>query len=163
MKNLKKRKLEISKNQQDKLLDALTKDLCFYRTRARLTQQEISNIIGVSRQNFLAVEKGSRKMSWCMYMSLICLLEHHAETQQILRQSEAYPAELFARFGESKRKSSNYDDTLTSIPEEVKNALDEQALHAIRRVILEEYFRVAKASGDNMIIAVEWYRSFFAE
>ena len=53
------------------LISMLIPELAVLRTKTKISQDDLANIIGVSRQTYGAIERGVRKMSWNTYVSLI--------------------------------------------------------------------------------------------
>ena len=62
----------------------------------RLTDElpEISEIIGISRQTYSAIETKRRKMSWNTFLSLILLFDNNDKTKEILKLAGAFPETL---------------------------------------------------------------------
>lgn len=57
-------KWSLTANEKDRLIVALTPELATLRTKAEISQEELAELIGVSRQTYGALERGARKMSW---------------------------------------------------------------------------------------------------
>lgn len=148
-------KWDLSPAQQDALIDALTQELVLFRAKLGISQAELSKVIGVSRQTYSAVENGYREMSWNTYLSLICFFDNNAATHQMLRQTKAYPAELFARFNDGKDPDDGRVRTIAGVPVEITEKLDDQAFHAIRTVIMLEYSRCTKTPGEAIVKAFD--------
>lgn len=72
----------------------LTNDLPVLRARLGLSQEEIAECIGVSRQTYNALENKTRKMSWCTYMALMALFVSNERTRKML-MANGYSLELF--------------------------------------------------------------------
>ncbi len=151
----KSNKWDLSQSQQDSLIEALSQELVLFRAKLGISQAEISKVIGVSRQTYSAVENGYREMSWNTYLSLICFFDNNAATHQMLRQTKAYPAELFARFNDGKDPDESRVRTIAGVPAEITDKLDDQAFHAIRTVIMLEYARCTKIPGDAILKAFD--------
>lgn len=64
-------KWSISENYKDMSVIALQENLSALRAKASISQEELSNIIGISRQTYSAIESGKRVMSWNVYLSLV--------------------------------------------------------------------------------------------
>lgn len=60
----------------------------------KATQDEIANAIGVSRQTYNSIEMQKRKMSWNTYISLILFFDYNPNSHIMIRQLEAFPAQL---------------------------------------------------------------------
>lgn len=151
----KKTQWNISKIQQDRLIEALTQNLVLLRARLGISQAELSGMIGISRQTYSAVENGYREMSWNTYLALICFYENNTRTQQLLRSSKAYPSEIFSQFNNGKNPDDTRFHSIAGIPASITEQLDEQALHAIRTVVMLEYARCSKLSSEAVIKAFE--------
>ena len=79
---------------KEKLIDILTDELPVLRAKIGLSQDELSKIIGVSRQTYSAVETKKRKMSWSMFMTLVLFFEHNENTKEMLNVSGAFSDSL---------------------------------------------------------------------
>ena len=146
---------DLPKRQQDALIEALTQDLVLLRAKLGISQAELSKLIGVSRQTYSAVENGYREMSWNTYLALICFYDNNSRTQQMLRSSKAYPTAVFTQFNNGKNPDDTRFNSIAGIPASITEQLDEQAMHAIRTVIMMEYARCTKLSGEAVIKAFD--------
>lgn len=72
----------------------LTNDLPVLRARLGLSQEELAECVGVSRQTYNAFENKTRKMSWSTCMALIAFFTSNEPTRKILMTS-GYSLELF--------------------------------------------------------------------
>ena len=61
----------ISKEEKKKLITMLAPELVVLRAKAGISQEELSDLIGVSRQTYSAIERGAKQMSWSTFLSLI--------------------------------------------------------------------------------------------
>lgn len=75
---------------REELINKLTDELPVLRAKIGLSQDELSKIIGVSRQTYSAVETKKRKMSWSTFMTLVLFFEHNENTKEMLNSSGAY-------------------------------------------------------------------------
>ena len=50
--------------EKEKLIDNMTDNLPMLRTRLGMTQEELAEIIGVSRSTVLSIENKKRDMTW---------------------------------------------------------------------------------------------------
>lgn len=142
-------KYEITKKQQNLFIDALTPELAPLRAKIGISQNEIASILGVSRQTYSSIEAGSRRMSWNTYLSLIFFFDYHAATHQMIRKIGAFPFELIERINDGKTPRTN--ETIAGIPDSILDQLDDAAFQAIRTVVMLEYARCAKISGDAVV------------
>ncbi len=146
---------DLPKQEQHILIEALTQELILLRARLGISQAELSKMIGVSRQTYSAVENGYREMSWNTYLALICFYDNNTRTQAMLRNSKAYPSAVFARFNNGRTPDDTRFSSIAGVPSTTTEQLDEQALHAIRTVVMLEYARCAKVPSDAVIRAFD--------
>lgn len=71
-------------NEQDRLIDILTDELPILRARLRISQDELSRRIGISRQTYSLIETKKQKMTWVTFMALIAFFENNAKTKAAL-------------------------------------------------------------------------------
>ena len=95
-----KNRWKLEKAEKDRLIAELTPKLRALRTRARISQGELANLIGISRQNYGAVERGARGMSWNTCIALLWFYDCHAATHQPIRSLLAFPEHLIKSFQE---------------------------------------------------------------
>ena len=60
----------INQIDRDFLIDTLTDELPVLRARIGIKQEELSDILGISRQTYSAIETKKRKMTWNMFMEM---------------------------------------------------------------------------------------------
>lgn len=79
---------------KEKLIDILTEELPVLRAKIGLSQDDISSIIGISRQTYSSIETRKRRMSWNTYLSLVLVFENNEKTKSLLETIGAFPEEL---------------------------------------------------------------------
>lgn len=143
----------LTEEEREIYINALKEELAVLRVKAGISQGELSNIIGVSRQTYSAIENGRKKMMWPTYLTLIYFFDSMSTTRDMLRSLPAYPRELLNRFNEGKGLESRLfgQNELNDILKD----LDEQAMHSLRTMILVEYARCKKLSGDVVVKAYD--------
>ncbi|MBK5897792.1 helix-turn-helix transcriptional regulator [Catonella massiliensis] len=75
-------------------------NLASLRARIGITQEELANVIGVSRQTYYAIETGTRKMTWVIYLTLVFFFNSVEETSEMLKELRIFPIDLVVRFNE---------------------------------------------------------------
>lgn len=85
---------EIQEIDKDQLIGILTEELPVLRAKVGLSQDDLSNIIGISRQTYSSIETKKRKMSWNVYLSLILVFDNNEKTREMLNGLGAFPQEL---------------------------------------------------------------------
>lgn len=141
---------DITENIRKGLIKRLTDELVPLRTKLGLSQNELSSLVGISRQTYSMLETGKRVMSWGTYLSLILIFDNNEQTHDIIRDAGIFPDMLFGGSGRDENREILFG--------EIRNKLDEQALHAIETVIMLEYARCSRLSGDAVIRAFDGYR-----
>lgn len=95
---------EILDVDKDRLISILTEELPVLRAKVGLSQDELSNIIGISRQTYSAIETNKRKMSWNTFLSLLLVFGYNEKTSLMLETSGAFPIELRNILNVDRRK-----------------------------------------------------------
>lgn len=145
----------LSKTEQTKLIQSLTKNLPLLRAKLDVTQEEISEIIGVSRQTYSAIESGKRTMSWQVYLSLVLFFDANSTTHTLLHHLECFPNILIDKTIEQE---INSDDDSPDASDEILrmlSKLDEQALNSVKTVLMVEYARCSKIPGEAVVKAFD--------
>lgn len=91
----------VDKTYKDTSIGILSANLAPLRVKAGITQEEISNIIGTSRQTYYAIETGKKEMSWGTYMALVLLFHELDATKDMVDDLRVYPIDMFMRFNET--------------------------------------------------------------
>lgn len=71
-------------SEQDRLIMLLTEELPVLRARLRISQDELSRCIGISRQTYSLIENKKQKMSWVTFMAFIAFFQNNAKTRSAL-------------------------------------------------------------------------------
>ena len=139
----------INEQQRIEYIDKLTEELPVLRAKAGIAQEDLAEILGITRQTYNAYERKTRRMSWNIYLALILIFDYDPETSQIIHLSGLLPPQLEDIAVVHQKKTEGLKDNL--LPREVRGQLDEQAIHAIETVIMLEYARCNNMSGDAVV------------
>ena len=90
----------LTDEEKDNFIATLTPNLTVLRTKAEISQEELANLIGVSRQTYSAIERKVRRMAWSTYLSLVLFYDHNQKTHKMIRQLSIFPQELVIRFND---------------------------------------------------------------
>lgn len=74
--------------QKDKLLENMMRNLPTLRAKASLSQAQLAEMIGISRQTLVAVETGKRKIAWNTFLSCVLVFHKNPETDSMLKLFE---------------------------------------------------------------------------
>ena len=77
--------MSVDFNQQDRLIEKLTDELPVLRARLRISQDELSRRIGISRQTYSLIETKKQKMTWVTFMAMIAFFDNNARTKAVLK------------------------------------------------------------------------------
>lgn len=83
-----------SSAEKDELIKKLTFSLPALRGITKATQDEMANVIGVSRQTYNAIEVQKKKLTWNNYMALLLFFDYNPDSHIAIRQLEAFPSQL---------------------------------------------------------------------
>lgn len=88
---------KIENNYRDHCTTVMVEHLAALRAKANLTQEELSGLVGISRQTYYAYEAKKRALPWNTYLSLLLFFDTNVKTHSMLRDIGAYPMELMRR------------------------------------------------------------------
>lgn len=86
--------VEMKEIDKEKLIEVLTEELPVLRAKIGLSQDDLSDIIEISRQTYSSIETKKRKMSWNVFLSLILMFDNNEKTKSMLEKSGAFPDAL---------------------------------------------------------------------
>ena len=138
---------------QEKYISSLVDHLPSLRKMAGLSQSDFCSMIGISRQTLSAIERKAARLSWNTYLSMILFFDYNLVTREFLRSLPAYPSEYLLRMNNGK--NPNHTLFVSHELQGILKELDDQALHAVRTLILVEYARCKNVSGDAVVKAFE--------
>ena len=142
----------LTEDEKTYFINALTKNLTSLRAKAGMSQEEISNIIGVSRQTYGAMERKHRTMSWNTYLSLILFYDYNKKTHDMIRGIDAFPHELIKRFnGDEHLTEADFGLFFSDDVNDILVSLDEQAIKTLKTVMIVEYARCKNLSNDSTL------------
>lgn len=77
------------------LIQTLTNALPILRASIGISQGEIADYIGVSRQTYCALEQGKRLMSWSTFLSLFLFFISNNETNNLIKTKKGFIAQVY--------------------------------------------------------------------
>ena len=141
---------EIPEDIKNQLISNLVEELPVLRTKLGVSQDELGSLVGISRQTYSAIETKRKKMNWSIYLSLIFIFDNNRKTHDFIRKQNLFPNEIFnvSEPDEKEQLMSQFWEN-----SEIKDKLDEQAIHAIETVLMVEYARCNDMTGEAVIKA----------
>ncbi len=76
------------------LMERMAKNLSVFRTKLGVSQEDIAERLGITRQTISAFESGQRKLTWSVFLALVLLFFRNQETKRLLVAFEIYTPEL---------------------------------------------------------------------
>lgn len=77
--------------EKDYFIEKLTDELPVLRSTINITQEDLAEAVGISRQTYNAIEGGKRKMSWNTYLALLMFFDYNPRTHIMIRRLEIFP------------------------------------------------------------------------
>lgn len=145
----------LSNLEQEKLIRNLTANLSTLRAKLDISQDEISKIVGISRQTYLSIEGGKRPMSWQVYLALVLFFDANAATHSLLHHLDCFPDVLIDKTVQGDKQTETEDDNDNSDIIEMLLKLDAQALRSVKTVLMVEYARCSKIPGEAVVKAFD--------
>ena len=84
----------ITNEEKDILFSKLTEYLPTLRGTVKVSQEQIANAIGVSRQTYNSIELKKRKMSWNTYMALMFFYDQQPNSHMLLHRLDLFPKQI---------------------------------------------------------------------
>lgn len=75
---------------RNKMIELLRNELPVLRAKARVSQEDIAEKIGISRQTYSSIETGKREMSWTIFLALIAYFQNNDSTKQMINGIEGF-------------------------------------------------------------------------
>ena len=87
----------IDENRADirsRLMELLKNEMPVLRAKARVSQEELAEKIGISRQTYSSIETGRRKMSWTTFLALFAYFQNNESTKAMLDAIDGLSEEM---------------------------------------------------------------------
>ena len=73
------------------IVELLRKELPVLRAKARISQEDIAEKIGISRQTYSSIETGKREMAWTTFLALIAYFQNNESTKKMIGEINGLP------------------------------------------------------------------------
>jgi len=94
----------MSKKRRDTLMSKMCDNISVFRAKLNVSQEDLADRLGVTRQTISAFESGQRNMTWSIFLALVLVFFKNQETKRLLVALEIYPKELDSFLGFEKIK-----------------------------------------------------------
>ena len=92
------------RSDKEKLIDILTEELPVLRAKIGLSQDDVSGIVGISRQTYSAIETKKRRMTWATFIAIVLFFEQNDTTRPLIEGMGAFPDDLRQLLNINKRE-----------------------------------------------------------
>lgn len=82
----------IDESAKNAAIENMTKSMVALRTMMGLTQEELADLIGVTRQTMYAYESKKRTMPWSVFLALLFVFEKSDTVKPLLKVLKIYPS-----------------------------------------------------------------------
>lgn len=145
----------LSEIEQTKLIQTLTMNLPLLRAKLDITQEEISELVGISRQTYSSIESGKRMMSWQVYLALVLFFDANKTTHDLLHHLKCFPDVLVDKTVEQEISTESDNKDSDNEIMQMLSQIDEQGVHSVKTVLMVEFARCSKISGEAVVKAFD--------
>ena len=85
---------KLSEESKSNAVKNMSDNLVALRTMLHLTQAQLAEIMGVTRQTLVLYETGKRVMTWTTFLSLMFIFTQKRETRELLNILNIYTDEM---------------------------------------------------------------------
>lgn len=83
-----------TKEIKEKLIKQLVYELPVLRARLGISQAEIAEKVGLSRQTYNSIETGKKEMNWTVFLAMIAVFQGNEETRMMIQRIDNMNEEL---------------------------------------------------------------------
>ena len=87
--------LEEKRKEKAELASTLANSLPVLRATIGISQGEIAEYIGISRQTYCALEQGKRAMSWTVFLSLFLFFISNNDTNNMMKNKKGFITQVY--------------------------------------------------------------------
>lgn len=94
---------KLSEESKSNSIKNMSDHLVALRTMLHLTQAQLAEIMGVTRQTLVLYETGKRVMTWNTFLSLMFIFTQKRETRELLNILNIYTDEMKDLYGNDNK------------------------------------------------------------
>ena len=88
------RRMIYPEEKREEVVRILTEELPLLKAKLGISQENLCDIVGISRQTYSSIETKKKKMSWSVFLSLLMFFTNNEKTAPIIRIAGAFPDDL---------------------------------------------------------------------
>lgn len=81
-------------NCQDEYIDRMVKNLPVLRASMRITQKELAQKIGITRQSMMNIETRRRPLQWSTYLALVLVFQQSEDSRKLLESLKLFDSKI---------------------------------------------------------------------
>ena len=85
---------ELDDARKEQLMELFINELKVLRAKVQISQKDLAERLGISRQTYVAIENKKQKMTWQHFIALLLLFRSNDDTAKMIDWIGAYPPEL---------------------------------------------------------------------
>lgn len=85
---------KINNIDRSKLISLMSNNLQILRLKVNISQEDLAEMLGVTRQTISALETGQRKMTWTIYLALVLIFLKNKDTKHLMVALGIYTRQL---------------------------------------------------------------------
>ena len=79
---------------QEAFIEKMVKNLPVLRASVRLSQRQLAEKIGITRQSMVSIETHKRPLSWSLYLALVLVFYHFEDSKKLMENYELFDEEV---------------------------------------------------------------------
>lgn len=79
---------------RDDYIDQMVKNLPVLRAAVDLTQAQLGEKLGVSRQTIVAIENEKSPLTWSLYLAIVCVFGQYENSRRLLEKLALFSKEF---------------------------------------------------------------------
>lgn len=81
-------------NNQEEYIDRMVKNLPVLRASIRITQKELAQKIGITRQSMMNIETRRRPLQWSTYLALVLVFQQADDSKKLLESLRLFDGKI---------------------------------------------------------------------
>ena len=83
-----------AQSNKEEYIDMMVKNLPVLRASIRITQKELAQKIGITRQSMMNIENRRRPLQWSTYLALVLVFQQAEESRKLLESLRLFDGKI---------------------------------------------------------------------